>query len=264
METKTPETENVIEENHKLEKALEEIQEKNLELRKINTEKDKFFSIVAHDLKGPFSGFLGLTEHMMEEGRNMSLDEIQNIVSTMRNSAANLYQLLENLLEWARFKNGLINFKPESFLLLARVTENIGMIRAMADKKWIEIRVDIVPDIMVTFDPNMFRSILQNLLTNAIKFTPKRGMVTLRSSTIDESHIRFSVIDTGIGMESSRIDNLFRLDVDTRRLGTEGESSTGLGLILCKEFVEVHGCEFWVESSEGAGSEFHFTIPKSK
>lgn len=250
--------------NHKLEKALEEIKQKNLELQRINAEKDKFFSIIAHDLKGPFNGFLGLTEHMMEEVHNMSLSEIQKIVTVMRNSATNLYQLLENLLDWSRLKNGLIDFKPDNFLLLSRVNESIGMINTMADKKWIEIEIEIDPDLRVIFDQNMFRSILQNLVTNAVKFTEKRGMVTLRAGIFDENFICFSVIDTGIGMNLSRMENLFKLDVDTRRPGTESEPSTGLGLILCKDFIENHGCKLWAESSEGVGSKFHFTLPIGK
>jgi signal transduction histidine kinase len=241
--------------------AEAEINSKNLELVKINAEKDKFFSIIAHDLRSPFNAFLGFTRMMAENLNELSLDDIKKIAVVMSNSATNLYNLLENLLEWSQLQRGLIKFKPVSFLLLPRVSECILSIIEPADKKGLEISYDIPDTISVFADANMFASIIRNLVSNSVKFTPKSGKIMIRAKISNNNSVEISISDTGIGMKKELIRGLFHLDEKTNRKGTEGEPSTGLGLIICKDFIEKHGGTIWVESEEGKGSNFHFILP---
>jgi PAS domain S-box-containing protein len=245
-----------------------EIIHKNEELAGLNAEKDKFFSIIAHDLKGPFNGFLGLTQIMAEELPSLTATEVQNIAVSMRNSAKNLYHLLENLLEWAQIKKGAFPFNPEVIHLAAVVSSSIDMLHDSAKRKNIEIATDIAEGLLAFADMNMFQTIIRNLVLNAIKFTYKGGKVSILAKTTSDNFIEISVQDNGIGMSQTIIENLFRIDVQTNRTGTEGEPSTGLGLLLCKEFVEKHGCKIRVESEEAnlpagktGGSSFYFTLP---
>jgi len=231
------------------------------ELKEANAAKDKFFSIIAHDLRGPFSGFLGLTEIMAEDLPSLTMDEIQGFSVNMRNSASSLYRLLENLLQWSKMQQGSIPFNPELLQLLQVVDECITMVIEQAKNKGIEITFDVKDDLKVFADSNMLQTIIRNLVSNAMKFTPKGGKISVSAKAIDDKNIEIAVKDTGIGMTSEMINNLFRLDVKTNREGTDGEPSSGLGLLLCKEFVEKHGGKIWVESQEGKGSEFKFTLP---
>jgi len=242
-------------------KAEDELRLKNEELQVLNIQKDKFFSIIAHDLRGPFSGFLDLTELMAEGITGMTPDEIQKIARVMKNSAANIYHLIGNLLEWSLMQRGITTFDPVSFLLLPKVQESIVLPMEAATKKAIVVSYDI-PDELKTFaDANMFGGILRNLATNAVKFTPKGGRIHISAKKTAGNLIQISVNDTGIGMNKIMIEDLFRLDINTSRKGTEGETSTGLGLIICKDFVEKQGGTLWVDSVEGKGSTFHFTMP---
>jgi PAS domain S-box-containing protein len=249
-----------VTERKKAEEALRGSEEN---LRKINAEKDKFFSIIAHDLRSPFNGFLGLTEIMAEGLQNLTLEEIQNIAVNMKISAANLYRLLENLLEWSLMKRGLTAFEPQLFLLSRIITESMALVTEAADKKEIAIKYDIPEDLTVFADRNMFEGIIRNLSSNAVKFTNKGGVVNISAKTMPDNMVEISVKDTGIGMGKDITDNLFRLDVNTSSKGTEDEPSTGLGLLICKDFIEKHGGELRVESEEGKGSVFTFTIPNN-
>lgn len=241
--------------------AEEKLKFKNQELLTINAEKDKFFSIIAHDLRSPFNSFLGLTQLMAEDLPNMSFAEIQNIVVSMGKSADNLYGLLENLLEWSRFQRGMISFNPQEFVLEEKAKEIIRSLIDSSNKKGIELNFDIPDKLSVHADEYMFGSILRNLTSNAIKFTSKGGKISLSAKQIDGNSIEVAVADTGIGMDENMLHKLFNLNEYTNRQGTEGELSTGLGLILCKEFVEKHNGRIWVESEAGKGSTFHITIP---
>lgn len=242
-------------------KAEAEIKAKNEELLKTNAEKDKFFSIIAHDLRSPFNAFLGLTRMMEEELPSLSLDEIKMFAGNMRKSANTLFHLLENLLEWSRMQRGLLTFKPQTFNLSTEVAAGIELIRESADKKMISIKQQIPDNIFAKADTQMFESLIRNLTFNAIKFTHKNGEITIAAKKIAHTMLQISVSDTGIGMDQSMIKKLFRLDEHIYRRGTEGEPSTGLGLIICKDFVEKHGGKLWVESETGKGSTFFLTIP---
>ncbi|MEI6437094.1 MAG: HAMP domain-containing sensor histidine kinase, partial [Bacteroidota bacterium] len=224
-------------------------------------EKDKFFSIIAHDLRSPFNVILGLSQILAEDLRSMTLGETQKIAVSLRNSATKLFRLLENLLQWARIQQGLIPFNPELVQLLPVVNESIAIALEPAKIKGIDITCNIPEDLMVFTDRNILQTVIRNLVSNAVKFTPKGGKIQLFSKVTDDNNILFSIKDSGIGMSHEMVDNLFRLDVQTNRKGTEGEPSTGLGLIICKDFIEKHGGKIFAESEVGKGSTFIFTLP---
>ena len=245
-------------------KAEEEIRQKNAELLRVNTEKDKFFSIIAHDLRGPLSGFLGLSQIMAEELHDLSMDEIQQIAECLKTSATKLSGLLENLLEWAKMQQGVISFEPKIMKLLPVIRECGAILLEYAKNKGIEI-VYIIPDNIEVFaDTNMLQSIILNLISNAVKYTNEGGNVSVSANPTSDNGIEIAVKDTGIGMSDTIVNHLFRLDGQSNRTGTEGEPSSGLGLLLCKEFIEKHGGRLDVKSKEGMGSIFSFTFPGTK
>ena len=246
--------------NHKL--AEEEIKLKNEMLQIVNAEKDKFFSIIAHDLRGPLSAFLSATEILSEAIQAMTIDEIKEITVSMKESAQNIYSLLENLLEWSRLRRGGLDFIPEKLKLNEKVSDCIDVLSEAAKKKGVEIVISIPDEIEVNVDNHMFDSIIRNLVSNAIKFTRAGGKVRVEAVCNNEHFIEVRVRDSGIGMNQELKDKLFLLSEKTSRPGTEGELSTGLGLLLCKEFIEKHGGKIWVESEVGKGSTFSFTICK--
>jgi signal transduction histidine kinase len=237
--------------------------QQSIELQKLNVTKDKFFSIIAHDLKGPMGGFKGMTELLAEHMSNMTMDEVQEHLGTLRDSSVNLFRLLENLLQWARLQQGAIPFTPEFIQLNHIVKDNIDLIQESARHKGIEIQHDVPPNTKVMADTNMLQTILRNLLSNAVKFSRAGGIVSITAKASDEKNIEISVKDSGIGMSQQMVENLFRLDARNGRPGTDGEPSTGLGLLLCKEFIETHGGKIRVESEENKGSSFTFSMEGS-
>ncbi len=244
----------------KVDEQTRQLTEKNEELQVTNSEKDKLFSIIAHDLRSPFSSFLGLTQVMAEELETLSMDQLQEIAGSMRKSATNLFRLLENLLQWSRIQQGSIPFYPAQIELIPIVEESIALVADSANRKGIEITYDIPYNTMVFADSNMLHTIIRNIISNAVKFTSKNGKVKIEARTTSRNSVEISISDTGIGMSSIIVDNLFRLGNQTNRTGTDGEPSTGLGLIICKEFIDKQGGKIWVESEEGKGSVFYFTI----
>jgi PAS domain S-box-containing protein len=244
-------------------KAEEELKLKNELLKANSAEKDKFFSIVAHDLRGPMNGFLGLTAIMVDDIEELSAFELKEIATTMRSSAVNIYRLIENLLEWSKMQRGKINFEPQPMFLKSSLTKSIELMKDTANKKGIELRINI-PDHHVVFaDIHMLETIVRNLLSNAIKFSFKGGIIEISATKTENNMMRTVVKDFGIGMSSEMVSKMFKLTENINRKGTEGEPSTGLGLILCKEFVEKQGGKIWAESREGEGSSFIFTLPQS-
>ncbi len=231
------------------------------ELRELNATKDKFFSIIAHDLRGPFSGFLGLSKLLAEELPGLTQKEIQKMSGSMRDSATNLFNLLENLLEWSRMQQGGIIFNPESIWLMSIMNDSMSPVMDSADKKGVEIRYEIHADLEVFADAYMLASTIRNLASNAVKFTRKGGKITIAAKTVPGNLVEFSVRDTGIGMNPEMVADLFRIDVQNNRRGTENEPSSGLGLLLSKDFVEKHQGQIWVDSEEEKGSTFYFTLP---
>jgi signal transduction histidine kinase len=243
-------------------KSEEELRLKNEQLKAINAEKDKFFSIVAHDLRGPMNGFLGLTGIMAEDIESLSAFELKEIATTMRASAVNIYRLIENLLEWSKMQRGKINFEPQPIFLKSSLNKSIELMKDSTNKKDIELRINIPEHTVVFSDIHMLETIIRNLLSNAIKFSFKGGLIEISTTKTGDQMICVEVKDYGMGMSPELLNKLFILTENTNRKGTEGEPSTGLGLILCKEFVEKQGGNIWVKSIEGEGSSFIFTLPQ--
>lgn len=237
----------------------EEIILKNDLLQAMNAEKDKFFSIIAHDLRSPLSAFVAATQILTEEIQTMDIEDIKKITLSMKSSAASIYTLLENLLEWSRLRRGGLDFVPEKLNLKGKVSDCIDVLSESARKKGIQINVSIPGDIEINADNHMIDTVVRNLVSNAIKFTRVGGKINVEAINRDQMVV-VKVSDTGIGMTRELKSKLFLLSEKTNRPGTEGESSTGLGLLLCKEFIEKHGGKIWVDSEEGKGSIFSFSI----
>ena len=245
----------------KLYQQRRELHEQSTRLQKINAEKDKLFSIISHDLRGPFNGFLGLTNVLTEKLADLTKEETLKIAESMQNTATNLYRLIGNLLEWSQSQRGLIKFVPVPFLLIPFIVENMIQVLDSANNKSIGIKYEIPANLEVFADGHMLASILRNLASNAVKFTHSGGIVTISAKSEPDNSVEIIISDTGIGMSSNMIEDLFRLDVQSNRLGTQGEPSTGLGLILCKDYIDKHGGKLYVESEEGKGSTFYVTLP---
>ncbi len=234
---------------------------KNAELLKLSAEKDKFFSIIAHDLRSPFNAFLGLSKMMIEEFDTISSDQLRNIAMSIQKSATNLYSLLENLLDWSRIRRGAIPFEPALLSLLPMIEEALKPVGELAFRKEIEIGYEIAADCKVFADRFMLGTILRNLVANAVKFSYRGGKISIVAKPAGGHLVEISIRDKGIGMDGKMVENLFHLDNHANRKGTEGESSTGLGLVICREFVEKNGGTLRAESKEGNGSVFYFSLP---
>ncbi len=243
-------------------KLMNLLEQEKQQLKLANQEKDKFFSIIAHDLRSPFNFFLGSTQLLQEEYDQMSDESIRQLISGLHLSAQKQFNLLENLLEWARMKQGQIVVKPEEINLNQMLNNVIQSFADSALQKNIDISTSSPPLLLFVADQRMLEAVLRNLLSNAVKFTPEGGRILIDVTSANDHSLRFSVSDNGMGISKDMLPHLFRLDAHTHRPGTRGESGSGLGLHLCKEFVEKHGGQLHAESTEGVGSTFHFTIPQ--
>lgn len=246
-------------------KAEAALKERETQLRQSNITKDKFFSIIAHDLKGPFSSILGFSKLLKDDFEEFEVSKQKEILDYIYESAINTYDLLENLLTWSRSQNGTIEFNPENvnvFLLCKRIVE---LMEQQALDKEIIIENKVVVNLMARADINMLSLILRNLISNALKFTPRGGLVTISANQLEnKSHsnlVEISVEDNGLGISKTKQDMLFSISENVSSHGTEREQGTGLGLVLCKEFIEKHQGRIFVESKEKLGSKFTFTIP---
>lgn len=254
--------------NRALREEIEErklIEEKNIEysdeLKRMNKEKDKFFSIIAHDLRSPFQGLINLTELMAEENEEFTISEFREYSKSLYNEVKNVYHLLGNLLEWARLQKDNIEFTPKNLSLSNLASECIDTINPIALHKGISI-INEVPESQTVFaDERMIATVIRNLLSNSVKFTRRGGKVYARATKTENEIVEFSVVDTGVGMAQENIKKLFKMEQKIHSIGTEGEPSTGLGLLLCKEFVGRHGGKIRVESEVNKGSVFSFTLP---
>ncbi len=241
-------------------KAEEEINLKNEQLQAINAEKDKFFSIIAHDLRGPISAFVAATQILSEEITTMEISEIKDITESMKTSASNIYSLLENLLEWSRLKRGGLAYVQEKLNLKADIDSCIDILSESARKKEIDIEVSVPGEMQVAADKHMLDTVIRNLISNAIKFTLPGGKISVSADYNSDPYIEVKISDSGIGMTPELKNKLFRMNEKTSRNGTSGELSTGLGLLLCKEFIEQLGGTISVESESDKGSTFAFTL----
>jgi len=229
-------------------------------LRKAIAEKDKFFSIIAHDLKSPISGFLSLTRILVEDFDELTVKEVNTSLNALNESSIRVFALLENLLEWAMAQQGTLNCSRSPFPLKEIIKSSIDLKHSIAEQKEITLRDDTPDDLIADIDTPMIGTVLRNLLSNALKFSNRGGRVLVTAHQSGDM-ITVAVQDEGLGMDQSTLSMLFSIDSKITRPGTEGEASTGLGLILCKEFVEKHGGKIWAESSPGLGTTFYFTLP---
>lgn len=236
-----------------------QLQKYSQELEQLNATKDKFFSIIAHDLRSPFNSITGLSELIKKEARFMDVENIEQFAGVIHSTSANTFKLLENLLEWASIQQSKIAFQPESLILRKIVGEVIDLSFEKATRKKIEVNNNIPKGLIIIADKNMLKTVLRNLLSNALKFTPANGQVKIRT-ILKDNDIEIQVIDNGVGIKAEDREKIFKIGSNYSQRGTENEKGTGIGLMLCKEFVEKHGGKIWVESEEGKGSTFAFTI----
>ncbi|MHC1737080.1 MAG: PAS domain S-box protein [Ignavibacteriaceae bacterium] len=233
-------------------------------LEKTNSEKDKFFSIIAHDLRSPFHSFIGLTEIMATDSRELSLEEFTKYSIELHSLSQNLYKLLENLLEWSLLKKDSIPFTPDELYLSDILSQSIEPLQKSAFNKGITVLNQIPVSQKIYADEKMVNSVFRNLFSNAIKFSERDGTIIFSSTQTENNMVEIAVTDFGIGMSEELRNKLFVIEEKTGRKGTVGEKSTGLGLLLCKEFVEKNGGKLSIQSQIGKGSTFSFTLPVNK
>ncbi|RLD65404.1 MAG: hypothetical protein DRI95_08810, partial [Bacteroidetes bacterium] len=269
----------LIENNNKLtisknitlqKKAELALKESEMKLRESNETKDKFFSIIAHDLKSPFNTMLGFSDLLINDFEKYNVKEQKTFIGAINQDIQNTYKLLENLLLWSQSQQGTIEFNPQKENLYLLSIETLNLLNQSATKKTIQLINKIPEDVFVEADKNMLAAIMRNLISNAIKFTPGNGVVEIgcrvspvkthghasQHDTLYEIYVK----DSGIGLTKEKQAKLFKISENISTKGTEKETGTGLGLILCKEFVEKHDGRIWVESEPGKGSSFIFTL----
>lgn len=239
--------------------AEEAIRSYSQDLEELNKTKDKFFSIISHDLRSPFQGLLGLSSALVEEFETFSAEEIKLYLTNMNVSAKNLFNLIENLLQWSRIQRGQITISLDRINVYEEVLYTINLIKRNAESKEIIIGNNISQDIYAFSDTHVINSVLQNLLSNAIKFSNRKGEISISSITRG-NQVYITVSDDGVGMAEQDIKDLFRIDTHRSSQGTENESGTGLGLIISKELLEMQGGKIMVKSKLKAGSSFTFTL----
>jgi len=229
------------------------------ELKELNAAKDKFFSIVAHDLRSPFTSLIGYSEFLRDDFEELTDEEIKAFANNIHESAHVVFNLLENLLQWSRVQTGRIKIEPEVFDISLLANSTINLLKNNAEKKSIDLINSIAPRTLVYADQQTISSVVQNLLSNAIKFTPRDGKIEI-GYKINKANVEIFVADTGIGIKDEDKEKLFRIDTHLTTSGTEKEEGSGLGLILCKELVEKNHGKIWVESKLGKGSTFFFSL----
>jgi len=232
----------------------------NEKIMKDSIEKDKFYSIVSHDIMNPFNALLGFSKILNDAVKEGDQKEIEECSEIVHQSANRISNLLQNLLVWSRMQNGKMQFQPKKSGVGQLVSEAMAVIAPIAKNKGIKLSTEVKGELQATLDKNMISSVVQNLVTNAIKFTPKGGEVNV-SVFQENGTLNFLVSDTGVGMTEEQLQKLFKLDKASSSRGTDEETGTGLGLIISKEFVEKHNGQIAVESELGKGSKFSFALP---
>jgi two-component system, sensor histidine kinase and response regulator len=241
-------------------KAEQLLKERENQLRELNATKDKLFSIIAHDLRSPFNAMLGFSDLLIKNVKNFEIDKTEKYLQIINTSAKNTLSLLDNLLAWANSQTGKNIFKPEKTNLSAIINEILKVSNSIAKIKSISLNYIQTDDFEVYADVNMLKTILRNLISNAIKYTNSNGVIAI-SAIQKQNNIEISVSDNGVGMSEEIRNKLFEIDANITTPGTADEKGSGLGLILCKEFIEKHGGEIWVQSELGKGSAFTFSLP---
>lgn len=231
-----------------------------LKLIELNATKDKFFSIIAHDLKAPFNSIVGYSELLIDQIGEKDYEEIKESANIVHRLSIRAMDLLMNLMEWAQSQTGKLRFRPQKFVLKSFIDETLQMYESIASQKLITITKQLPDNESVFADKSMISTVFRNLVSNAVKFTEPNGVISI-SVMKEQNEWLFSVADTGIGIPQDSVKRLFQIDKTFSTSGTNNEKGTGLGLILCKEFIEKHGGKIWVESNEGQGSCFYFSFP---
>jgi signal transduction histidine kinase len=246
--------------NSRLNTLNEKLLASETELRKSNETKDKFFSIIAHDLRSPLATFTAFLSVLSDKDQDFTPDQIIYVATRTEKSLRNLSALLNNLLQWSQSQMGHTRYDPEAVWLLDAVQQTAGLLGDEAAHKGIQLTTTVGQDLFAFADRNMFSFVLRNLISNAVKFTPAGGTIRVVAVHQDEN-LLLTVSDTGVGIPEESREKLFRLNSSFTTPGTQNERGTGLGLLLCKEFVERNGGSIWVESTVGEGSHFKFTVP---
>lgn len=237
----------------------QQIENDNQTLKELNATKDKLFSIIAHDLRSPYSAILGFADLMNNKKEKNSEKEVAYFTELITKSTKQSYDLLNNLLQWSRIQTGRIQIKPQPLNLNEIVEDVVRLLQANLITKNIELKIDIAKNVTLSADRMMIETIVRNLISNAIKFSHADGIITFLA-THTEKHIEIQVSDTGVGISEENINKLFSIEKNYTQVGTYREKGTGLGLILCQEFVTAHNGEIWIESVVDSGTTIHFTI----
>jgi len=248
-------TQEIVDKNKKIEEQVSE-------LEKLNATKDKFFSIIAHDLKSPFNALIGFSQIMKERYYELEDERKINILGLINKTSSTMFSLLVNLLNWARTQSGQMTMEPNLNGIHKMIEDNVHLLEASSKEKKIRIKIDFISDYKILCDRNMLTTVFRNLISNAIKYTNKGGTVGISAFELGHN-VSISITDNGIGMSKEEIDRLFKIDEYSSKQGTFKEQGTGLGLIVCAEFVKMHGGEIKVYSSEGQGSTFTVILPKN-
>jgi signal transduction histidine kinase len=242
-------------------KLVRQLEENEKQLSEMNATKDKFFSIIAHDLRNPVSALSVFADQLQHNLKVISSEELSQYISIINQTAKGLFDLLEELLLWTCLQTGRYEFKPV-LINLSEVLDSItDLLGTNAAQKNIKFKIEIDKTQTVLADRNMLQTIIRNLVSNAIKFTPPQGIITIKGSD-NENLVHISIIDTGVGIEEDILPDLFKLNSQVTTKGTSGEAGTGFGLILCREMVEKNNGKIWVDSTPGNGSKFTFSLPR--
>ncbi len=242
--------------------AREILKQKNNELKTLNATKDKFFSIIAHDLKNPVQSLLLASDILSNYFDTLDRDRIKDFLDRFHASTQQVSELLQNLLNWARSQQNLLKTNPQSIDLFQMTDDTVKLLAAQAAEKEITLTANVEQETFAYGDFNMVKTVLRNLMSNALKFTPKGGRITIDACQNENPDcIDIVVVDTGVGMSEKDVDALFRIDTQRTTKGTSGETGTGLGLILCKEFIAKNNGTITADSKEGEGSRFTITLP---
>lgn len=254
----------VFQNEEKEKRAAELITTNNelLQLIQLNKDKDKFFSIISHDLKNPFNAIIGFSDLLIEQIKKKDYENIGEFANIILQSSNRAMDLLTNLMAWAQSQSGRMNFNPEYFDIIPLINEVILLLKNISEQKSILIANTLPASIHVNADKEMISTVLRNLISNAIKFTQAEGKITI-SAMSKQNQLTVSVSDTGVGISKKRIDKLFNISDGYSTPGTQNEKGTGLGIILCKEFITINNGEIWVESKEGIGTTIYFSLPLS-
>jgi PAS domain S-box-containing protein len=236
------------------------IKNQNEELLRLNAAKDKFFSIIAHDLKNPFSAIIGSSDLLLSRSNKNDIQEIDRYAKIINQSSKKALDLLLNLMDWSQIQTGRMKFEPEYFDIHTLVEEAVGLLACNAEEKFISIRNNISEKTMVHADKIMISIVLRNLISNALKYTHLKGMIEI-SSEFQKDSIFISVKDNGVGIANQVIDKLFNIEGVLSTPGTQKEKGTGLGLILCREYLEKNKGSIWVQSDVNEGTTFYFSLP---